>query len=80
MTIIRNKAIIDLTEEERKAIKIVARIAHDILYGLNDDETGRFDDIMKASWVSDTVYTKISICDLSCLLDRFENNIDEFNS
>ena len=80
MTIIRNKTTIDLTEEERKAIKVVASLANEIYYNLDNDETDRFDSIMKASWAPNTGDVEISICSLSSFLDSFQNNIDEFNS
>lgn len=84
MIIIRNKTIINLTTEEREAIKIVAKLAHDIFFGLNDDETSRFNGIMRASWngvdYPDCSNIEVGINDLSCLLDDFQKNIDEFNN
>lgn len=80
MTITRNKAIINLTEEECKAIKTVKKLANDIFYGLDDDETARFNGIMKESWGNNTDDIEVGINDLSCLLDDFEDNINVFNA
>lgn len=84
MTINRNKTIIVLTKEEREAIRIAAKLAHDIFLGLNDDETSRFNGIMRASWNGDDdpdcSDIEVGINDLFCLLDDFQKNIDEFNS
>ena len=84
MTINRNKTTIVLTKEERDAIKTVTKLAHDIFFGLNDDETSRFNGIMRASWDDDDdpdcSNIEVGINDLSCLLDSFQENIDEFNS
>lgn len=83
MTII-NKTIINLTNEEREAIRIAAKLAHDIFFGLDDDETSRFNSIMRASWNGndgpDCSNIEVGINDLSCLLDDFQKNIDEFNN
>lgn len=83
MTLIRNKVTINLTEEERKAIETVKKLTNDLYYGLDDHETIRFNDIMRASWsgVDDPNCNdiEVGICDLSCLLDDFQKNIDEFN-
>lgn len=79
MTIIRNRATIYLTEKERKAIEIVKNLANDLYYSLDDDETDRFNSIMKASWGANTDEIEVAICELSCLLDKFQKNIDEFN-
>lgn len=83
MTIIRNKATINLTEEEREAIKIVAKLSCDLYYGLDDDEMARFNKIMETSWsynVDNGRNIVVSIFDLSCLLDDFQGNIDKFNN
>ena len=82
MTIIRDKIIISLTEEEREAIRITTKLAHDIYYGLNNDEINRLNNIMKVSWTNedgDVDNIAVGILDLFCLLDSFQENIDEFN-
>ena len=78
MTIIRDRATIKLTEEERKAIETVKKLTNDLLYGLKPEEIGRFNGIMKESW-SDPDSIEVAICDLSCLLDDLQSNIDKFN-
>jgi hypothetical protein len=78
MTIIRNKTTIDLTEEERKAIKIVSTIARDLYYGLDNNEMDRFNDLMKESIIDDII--EVNILNFSCLINDFQKNIDEFNS
>lgn len=75
MTIVRNKITINTTEEEREAIKIVANLAHDIYYGLNNDEVACFNGLMKASRAgedNDADDIEVGILDLSCLLDDFQ--------
>lgn len=80
MTIIRDRATINLTEEERKAIKTVKELVNDLFYSLDDHETTRFNNIMRASWGGPNCNDiEVGICDLSCLLDSFQKNIDEFN-
>lgn len=78
MTLIRDKVIINLTEEERKAIETVTKLVNDLYYGLKPEELYRFNSIMKASW-SNPDDVEVAIADLSCILDDFQKNIDEFN-
>lgn len=80
MTIIRNRATINLTEEERKAIETVKRLANDIFYGLKPEEINRFNSIMKTAWGNNPSNVEVAICDLACLLDRLQENIDKFNA
>lgn len=80
MNFIKN---INLTEEEREAIKTVAKLTNDLYYGLDKNETARFDGIMRASWSGvddpDCSSIEVGICDLSCLLDSLQENINQFN-
>ena len=78
MTIIRDRATINLTEEERKAIKTVKDLVNDLYYGLKSEELDRFNNIMRASW-TDPDSVKVAICDLSCILDSFQSDINKFN-
>lgn len=84
MIIIRNKVTINLTKKERKAIETVKKLADALYYGLNDDETDRFNGIMKESWRGDDDpdcdNIEVGICDLSCLLNGLQENIDKFNA
>lgn len=78
MTIIRDRATINLTEEERKAIETVKKLTNDLFYGLKPEEIVRFNNIMKEKW-GDPDTVEVAICDLSCILDDFQKDIDEFN-
>lgn len=80
MNFIKN---INLTEKEREAIEIVRKLTNDLFYGLDENETARFDSIMRASWSGDDnpdySSIEVGICDLSCLLDSLQENINQFN-
>lgn len=78
MTIIRDRATINLTAEERKAIETVKKLADDLFRGLKPEEIDRFNDIMEESW-ADPDIIEVALGDLSCLLDDFQENIDKFN-
>lgn len=80
MTITNAHSIIDLTEEERKAIETTKRLMNEIYWSLSDDEENRFDACMQKVWKDKGNGTpEVRLVDLTCFLDHLQENIENFN-